>query len=65
VADEGEEVNKLEMSPKSLDKRVKDLTESITYQGFNFTRRGTFERHKLIIATMLTFRIMVRKKLLD
>lgn len=48
------------MTPKTLDKRVKDLTESITYQGFNFTRRGTFEQHKLIIATMLTFRIMIR-----
>jgi len=54
----------LEMTPKSLDKRVNDLTESITYQAFNYTRRGTFESHKLIVSTMLTFRIMVRKKLL-
>jgi len=53
------------MTPKSLDKRVGELTESITFQGFNYTRRGTFENHKLIVSTMLTFRIMVRKGLLD
>jgi len=53
------------MTPKSLDKRVGDLTESITYQAFNYTRRGTFENHKLIVSTMLTFRIMTRKGLLD
>jgi dynein heavy chain len=32
-----------EMTPKTLAKRVDDLTESITYQAFNYTRRGTFE----------------------
>lgn len=53
------------MTPKSLEKRVADLIESITYQAFNYTRRGTFETHKLIVSTMLTFRIMVRKGLLD
>jgi len=53
------------MTPKTLDRRVNDLTESITYQGFNYTRRGTFEQHKLIISTMLTFRIMIRQKKLD
>lgn len=61
--EEGEEAEEevvLEMTPKSLEKRVNDLTESITYQGFNYTRRGTLERHKLIISTMLTFRIMTR-----
>jgi len=62
--DGAEEEVQLEMTPKSLDKRVNDLTESITYQAFNYTRRGTFESHKLIVSTMLTFRIMVRKKLL-
>lgn len=53
------------MTPKSLEKRVVNLTESITYQGFNYTRRGTFETHKLIVSTMLTFRIMIRNGLLD
>jgi dynein heavy chain len=55
---EEEEPLQLEMTPKTLEKRVKALTESITFQGFNYTRRGTFEQHKLIISTMLTFRIL-------
>jgi len=38
------------------------LIDSITFEGFNYTRRGTFEQHKLLIATMLCFRILVRKK---
>lgn len=54
-----------EMTPKTLSKRVEDLTESITYQGFNYTRRGTFEQHKLTLSTMLTFKILVRSGKLD
>jgi len=53
------------MSPKTLGIRVDALTDEITYQGFNYTRRGTFERHKLLLATLLTFRIQIRKGLLD
>lgn len=53
-----------EMSPRTLKARVDALTESITFEGFNYTRRGTFEKHKLIVATMLTFRINVRKGLI-
>lgn len=49
------------MTPRTLKKRVEELCESITYESFNYTRRGTFERHKIIVATMLTFRINVRK----
>lgn len=52
------------LSPKSLGIRVEALTDEITYQGFNYTRRGTFERHKLLLAVLLTFRIQVRKGLL-
>jgi dynein heavy chain len=48
------------MTPRTLAKRVDALTDSITYQGFNYTRRGTLQKHKLIIATMLTFKIMTR-----
>jgi len=61
-AEEGAEpvVEIEEMTPKTLAKRVDDLTESITYQAFNYTRRGTFEQHKLTVATMLTFRILAR-----
>ena len=45
------------LSPRSLMKRVDALTESITYESFTYTRRGLFERHKLLVATMLTLRI--------
>jgi len=41
---------------------VQKLIDGITFEGFNYTRRGTFETHKLLIATMLCFRIMIRKK---
>jgi dynein heavy chain len=53
------------MTPRTLLARVDSLTESITYEAFNYVRRGTFERHKLIVATMLTFRINIRKGLID
>jgi len=52
------------MSPRTLKLRVEALTESITYQGFNYTRRGTFWRHKLLVATLLCLRILIRKGLL-
>jgi dynein heavy chain len=61
--DEEEEAG--EMTPRTLAKRVEKLTESITYQAFNYTRRGTFEVHKLIISIMLCFRILVDKKILN
>jgi dynein heavy chain len=60
-AEEAEEEKLGEMTPRTLQKRVNDLIESITYQGFNYTRRGTLEDDKLIISTMLTFRILIRK----
>jgi dynein heavy chain len=48
------------MSPRSLNKRVQNLIESITYTSFQYTRRGLFEKHKLIVASMLTLRINLR-----
>lgn len=53
------------MTPRTLNKRVEALTESITYEGFNYTRRGLFEKHKLLVATMLCLRILVRKKKIE
>ena len=63
--EEEEEEGDGEITPRTLQKRVEALTESITYQGFNYTRRGTLEKHKLIIATMLTFKIMTRHNLIN
>ena len=62
--EEEEEPEEQEMTPRTLHNRVDQLTESITYESFNYVRRGTFERHKLIIATMLCFRVNMRKGLI-
>lgn len=48
-----------------LFKRVEALSDSITYEAFNYTRRGLFEKHKLLVATVLCFRILIRKKKID
>jgi len=53
------------MTPRSLKKRVEALTDSITLQAFKYTRRGTFENHKLLAATMLCLRIQIRKGALN
>jgi dynein heavy chain len=62
-----EEENKEDepLTPRSLGKRVEALIDSITFQGFNYTRRGLLERHKLLVATMLCLRILIRKKKID
>jgi dynein heavy chain len=59
--EEEEEEEEQEMTPRTLAKRVEMILESITFEGFSYTRRGTFEAHKLVVATMLTLRINVRK----
>jgi dynein heavy chain len=56
-----EEEGEVEITPRTLKKRIDALTDSITFQAFSYTRRGTFERHKLLVATMLCFRIQMRK----
>jgi len=61
---EQQEEEQRELTPRTLKKRVTKLIEEISFQGFDYTRRGTFEKHKLIIATMLTLRINKRKKLI-
>lgn len=50
-----------ELTPAELKERIMKLIEEITFQAFDYTRRGTFVRHKLIVATMLTLRINKRK----
>lgn len=53
------------MSPRTFKKRVDDLINSLTYTAFQNTRRGLFDVHKLIVASMLTLRIMLREGKLD
>ena len=47
-------------SDLDLPKRLKELTYSITYQVFNFTRRGLFDDHKLLFVCSLFFKILQR-----
>lgn len=58
---EEEKEEEREMTPAELKERVMKLIEEITFQAYDYTRRGTFVRHKLIVATMLTLRINKRK----
>ena len=53
------------MTPRTLGRRVDALSESITLQAFGYVRRGLFERHKLLVATMLCLRILVDKNKID
>lgn len=48
------------LSPRSLNKRVDRLLDSITYTSFTSTRRGLFEKHKIIVSSMLCLRILLR-----
>lgn len=63
IPDEPEPVQ--ELSPRSLKARVEELRQSITYQSFLYTRRGLFEIHKLLVGTMLCFRVLVKDKGID
>jgi dynein heavy chain len=60
-----EEEKEAEMTPRTLKFRVEKLTESITYECFNYVRAGALDRHKLIIATMLCFRICIKKNIIS
>jgi dynein heavy chain, axonemal len=48
------------LSPEELKERITALIDSISHVAFHFTRRGLLERHKLIVSSMLTFRILQR-----
>jgi dynein heavy chain len=63
--EEEEDEEEAEMTPRTLAKRVDMIKDSITFEGFSYTRRGTFEAHKLVLATMLTLRINIRKQMID
>mmetsp|Transcript_31209 Transcript_31209/g.79123 ORF Transcript_31209/g.79123 Transcript_31209/m.79123 type:complete len:3875 (-) Transcript_31209:127-11751(-) len=44
----------------NLPVRLKELTYSITYQVYNFTRRGLFDEHKLLFVTSIFLKILIR-----
>ena len=45
-------------TPEQLNARLEKLLEDITYQVFNFARRGLFDRHKLILSSQLTLKVL-------
>lgn len=50
---------------EELQKRLASLIETITYTVFNFTRRGLFDRDKLIVSSMLAFNVLLREGKMD
>ena len=45
-------------TPEQLQKRLDALLEAITFQVFNYARRGLFDRHKLILSSQLTIKVL-------
>ena len=54
-----------EPSDEAMAKRLNALLETTTYTVYNYTRRGLFDKDKLIVSTLLTFSIMVKDALLE
>jgi len=53
------------MTPEQLEARIAALLDTCTYTVFNYTRRGLFDRDKLIVLTLLTFQILLRSGNID
>merc|ERR1719353_1071857 len=62
---EEEEEEIIELTGKDLKNRVDLLSKVITLFVWLYIARGLFSTHKLIVASMLTFRILVRSGALD
>lgn len=59
--EEGEEEEEdEEMSMEELNKRMDSLIDSCTYTTYDYTRRGLFDRDKLIFSSLLTFQLQLR-----
>ena len=57
----GDNVKDAQQLRKELDERLIYLVDNITFEVFNYSRRGLFDKHKLIVATMLLLRVLVRR----
>jgi dynein heavy chain len=53
------------LNPAELKLRVEKLIDTSCYAVFQYISQGLFERHKLIFATQLCFRVLARKNELD
>lgn len=56
-----EEEEDYSMSPEDLERRLGALRESATFTVFDFTRRGLFDRDKLIVTCLLTLQVYPQK----
>ncbi|MEW5298846.1 MAG: hypothetical protein WDW36_001923 [Sanguina aurantia] len=63
--DEEPEDDNPQLSSDDLNKRLQALLDTCTYTVFNYTRRGLFDRDKLIVLTLLTFTILLRSQAID
>eukprot|EP00899_Mesostigma_viride_P003607 jgi/Mesvir1/13247/Mv18980-RA.1 len=48
-----------DLTPEELEARLGHLSTTCTFTVFNYARRGLFDKHKLILATMLTNQILL------
>lgn len=64
VEEEEETEDDIEL-PGGLEKRLADLLETCTYTVFSYTRRGLFDRDKLIFLSLLTLNIFLRDGSID
>ena len=53
------------MTPEELEQRLGGLMDCTTFTVFDFTRRGLFDRDKLTVTCLLTFRILLRDGMID
>lgn len=51
-----------ELSDEELERRIEELVESITGTSWDFLRRGLFDKHKVVVISILCFRIKVKKQ---
>ncbi len=69
--DEGKPIEKTEsesgsiLTPAELKVRVERLIDTSCYAVFQYVSQGLFEKHKLIFATQLCFRVLARRNELD
>ena len=49
-----------EPTAEEMDKRLNALLETTTFTVYNYTRRGLFDKDKLIVSTLLTFSILLK-----
>ena len=62
--EEQKEEGPKEYSDEELEKRIDDLTESVTLTAWEYLRRGLFDRHKVVVISILCFRIKVKRGLI-